>query len=146
MTDIVSPEVRSRMMRAIGPRNTQPEMRVRRFLHAAGLRYRLHVPGLPGKPDIVLPKYKCVIFVHGCFWHRHPGCRLATTPATRADFWSHKFEQNTARDAQVTKQLETNGWKVLVIWECETKCELSLNKLLQDIRNPGEQPAEPERM
>ena len=134
MTDIVSPEVRSRMMRAIGPRNTQPEMRVRRFLHAAGLRYRLHVPGLPGKPDIVLPKYKCVIFVHGCFWHRHPGCRYATTPATRQEFWSQKFQQNVLRDERVRIELAQAGWRVFVIWECETKDIEIMEALVQDIR------------
>ena len=134
MIDIVSPEVRSQMMRAIGAKNTAPEMRVRKFLHAAGLRYRLHVHNLPGKPDMVLPKFRCVIFVHGCFWHRHPRCALATTPATRPEFWNHKFEQNSARDIKVKALLEAEGWTVLVIWECETRSEDSLIKLLQDVR------------
>ena len=135
MTDIVSPEVRSRMMRAIGPGNTAPEMRVRRFLHSAGLRYRLHVSGLPGKPDIVLPKFRCVIFVHGCFWHRHTGCHLATTPATRPEFWSQKFQKNVERDHKVQTFLETAGWRVLTIWECETKSDAALHDLLFHIRN-----------
>lgn len=109
-------------------------MRVRRFLHAAGLRYRLHVPGLPGRPDMVLPKFKCVIFVHGCFWHRHPGCHLATTPATRHEFWSQKFQQNVLRDERVRAELEKAGWRVFVIWECETKHVEILEALEQDIR------------
>lgn len=123
------------MMRAIGPGNTAPEMRVRRFLHSAGLRYRLHVSGLPGKPDIVLPKFRCVIFVHGCFWHRHPGCHLTTTPATRPEFWNQKFEKNVARDHKVQTLLEEAGWRVLTIWECETKSEKILHDLLFRIRN-----------
>lgn len=129
MTDTVPPAVRSQMMRGIGAKHTAPEMRVRSFLHASGLRYRLHSSRLPGKPDIVLPKFRCVVFVHGCFWHRHPGCRFATTPATRPDFWRHKFEQNVERDARVQTSIEALGWRVLIIWECETKSVEALEKL-----------------
>ncbi|MEN5300694.1 very short patch repair endonuclease [Pseudomonas sp. TWI628] len=116
--DIVSKEVRSRMMAGIRGINTSPEMKVRRMLHRQGFRYRLHQEDLPGKPDLVLPRYRVCIFVHGCFWHRHPGCRNATTPRTRQDFWQAKFEQNVSRDARTKQQLLALGWRVIELWEC----------------------------
>lgn len=106
-------------MARIGQKNTKPELLVRGALHRLGFRFRLHKRDLPGRPDIVLPKYRTVIFVHGCFWHRHPGCRRTTTPATRKAFWLNKFEANIARDRKATETLERAGWNVLVLWECE---------------------------
>lgn len=119
--DRVDPKTRSRMMASIRGRNTRPELLVRRSLHAAGLRFRLHVKGLPGRPDIVLPGRRLVVFVHGCFWHRHPGCRFATTPATRQDFWASKFAANVARDHMNAKECQDAGWSVRTVWECETR-------------------------
>lgn len=117
--DVVSPAVRSSMMRGIRGANTQPEMAVRRYLHAAGLRFKLHDRALPGRPDIVLPRYRAVVFVHGCFWHRHSGCRFTTVPSTRPEFWSAKFAANVARDVATNARIAAAGWRVLVIWECE---------------------------
>lgn len=116
--DIVDCKTRSRMMSGIKGKNTRPELIIRKFLHAQGFRYRLHVSSLPGKPDIVLPRYKLCIFVHGCFWHRHDGCRYATTPKTRPAFWKKKFAANRQRDIQVKMQLHAAGWRVFEIWEC----------------------------
>ncbi|WP_197411517.1 MULTISPECIES: very short patch repair endonuclease [unclassified Sphingopyxis] len=112
---------RSAQMARIKGRDTKPEMRVRRALHAAGLRYRLHAKNLPGKPDIVLPSRRIAIFVHGCFWHRHPdpSCKLARMPKSRIDFWQNKLEGNRARDERNEAALRTTGWDVRVIWECE---------------------------
>ncbi|TAM10813.1 MAG: DNA mismatch endonuclease Vsr [Nevskiaceae bacterium] len=119
MTDVVDRATRSRMMAGIRGRDTKPELAVRRYLHARGLRYRIAPRDLPGRPDIVLPRWHAVIFVHGCFWHRHPGCQYATTPATRPEFWRAKFAANTRRDEQVRRELISGGWRVLVVWECE---------------------------
>ena len=129
MTDTVSPSTRSRMMRSIRATNTGPEVRVRRYLHAVGLRFRLHNRSLPGRPDISLPGRKIAIFVHGCFWHQHPGCPFATTPATRADFWQAKFATNKNRDAMVAEKLKSLGWQVLIIWECQANKEMELDAL-----------------
>jgi DNA mismatch endonuclease (patch repair protein) len=112
---------RSDIMRAVKRAHTKPEIIVRQALHALGLRFRLHRRDLPGSPDIVLPKFRTVVFVHGCFWHRHPDCRFATTPKSRQDYWLPKFEANIERDARKEAQLRELGWRVLVIWECETK-------------------------
>ncbi|MDG9924479.1 MULTISPECIES: DNA mismatch endonuclease Vsr [unclassified Pseudomonas] len=112
---------RGDLMRAVRRADTKPELRVRRVLHALGLRFRLHRKSLPGSPDVVLPKHRTVIFVHGCFWHRHPGCRYASTPKTRQEFWLPKFEANIQRDARKEAQLRELGWRVLVVWECETR-------------------------
>lgn len=143
MADVVSPEVRSRMMAAIGRKNTNPEMVVRKALHAAGFRFRLDVRTLPGSPDIVLPRWRTAIFVHGCFWHRHPGCARATTPATRPEFWQGKFDKNVERDARAQQALHETGWKVAVVWECalgkETAKE-SLQSLAGFIRKPARSP------
>lgn len=126
-------EARSRIMRAIRSKNTAPELVVRRFLHAAGYRFRLHRSDLPGKPDIVLPKHKAVIFVHGCFWHQHPNpdCRNAQMPRSNTAYWSPKLARNTARDHAAAEQLRTMGWRVFTIWECETKRLADLEKALQ---------------
>ena len=114
-------------MSGIRGKNTKPELVVRSFLHRAGLRFRLHAR-LPGKPDLVLPKHRAAVFVHGCFWHRHDGCRYTTTPANNAAFWQEKFAANVRRDAKVKQQLEELGWRVLVIWSCELD-ERSLARL-----------------
>ncbi|WP_165418619.1 very short patch repair endonuclease [Rhizobium ruizarguesonis] len=116
--DIVDKATRSRMMSNIRGRDTRPEVMLRKALHRLGFRFRLHVKGLPGKPDIVLPKYRASIFTHGCFWHRHHGCRLATSPATRAEFWNAKFTGNVERDGRVRDALNGAGWRVATVWEC----------------------------
>jgi len=109
------------MMSRIRSKNTKPEILVRKWLHKQGFRFRLHQKDLPGKPDIVLPKYRTVIFVHGCFWHRHPGCKRTTTPSTNTEFWEEKFRKNVDRDVRNRETLEALGWKVIVVWECEVK-------------------------
>lgn len=119
MPDIVSPATRSRMMREIRGKDTKPELRVRRFLHARGFRYRLHDRRLPGRPDLTLPKLRTVVFVHGCFWHQHSGCRFAARPATRVAFWAAKLSANTERDMRQRDLLTAAGWRVEVVWECE---------------------------
>lgn len=121
MADVHSKETRSYNMSRIKSGNTKPEMIVRRFLFKHGLRYRLHQKDLPGKPDIVLKKYKTVIFVHGCFWHSHKGCKYAVIPKTRTDWWSAKINKNVTNDESVLKRLSDIGWKVIVIWECMLK-------------------------
>ena len=118
MIDIVDKKTRSRIMSGIRGKNTRPEMVLRRALHARGLRYRVHVKEIPGRPDIVLPKYRAVVFVQGCFWHRHKGCRFATTPATRSDFWQAKFAANVERDRVVREALSSLGWRMAIVWEC----------------------------
>lgn len=132
MPDVVDPATRSRMMRGIRGRNTKPELVVRRYLHRAGFRYRLHVKSLPGTPDIVLVRYRAVVFVHGCFWHRHPGCRFAYLPRTRDDFWRDKLDGNVQRDVRSSDALREKGWRVMVIWECELT-DVRLNKLAMDL-------------
>ena len=129
MTDVVDVQTRSRMMSRIGGRDTAPERRVRRYLHAAGLRFRLCDRSLPGCPDIVFRNLRTAVFVHGCFWHRHDGCRFATTPSTRQDFWLSKFEANRRRDSRSAAELVAMGWSVFTIWECETRDELSIDRL-----------------
>jgi DNA mismatch endonuclease, patch repair protein len=118
LVDIVDPATRSRMMSGIRARNTRPEMRLRRELHALGFRFRLHAKDLPGKPDLLLKKHNVAIFVHGCFWHRHPDCRLASAPASNSGFWAEKFARNAERDMQATAALRNKGWRVAVVWEC----------------------------
>ncbi len=119
MTDIVDRATRSRMMSGIRGKDTGPERAVRSGLHRAGLRFRLNVGTLPGRPDIVLPRWKTVVFVHGCFWHRHPGCRFSYFPKSRVEFWRQKFRDNVVRDRQSAKALSAAGWKVQVLWTCE---------------------------
>jgi DNA mismatch endonuclease (patch repair protein) len=140
MVDIVSPEVRSRLMSGIQGKDTVPELVVRRYLHAAGLRFRTNVRSLPGTPDIVLPKYRSVVFVHGCFWHRHSSCRFATTPATRAEFWQTKFSANTARDRRDAARLRAAGWQVLTVWECQVGLTAALDRLFWRIVAAGASP------
>lgn len=118
--DIVDVETRSRMMGSVRQRDTGPEMLLRRALHREGLRFRVNDPRLPGRPDLVFPKFRAVVFVHGCYWHRH-GCRYSTMPATRTAFWLSKFEANRARDARVLSELGEAGWRTLVVWECALK-------------------------
>jgi DNA mismatch endonuclease (patch repair protein) len=112
---------RSRMMASIRGKNTLPERILRSLLFARRFRYRLHVRGLPGSPDLVFPKRKAVVFVHGCFWHRHEGCRYTTTPRTNEDFWMQKFQGNIARDRRHTEMLHALGWRVAIVWECALK-------------------------
>ena len=121
LTDIISKERRSWNMGRIRGRDTGPEMRVRSLLHGLGYRFRLHDKSLPGRPDIVLRRYHTVVFVHGCFWHRHAGCRYAYSPKSRTDFWEEKFARNVVRDQDVQSSLSTAGWRVVIIWECETQ-------------------------
>ena len=123
MADIVDKATRSRMMAGIRGKDTKPELQWRRALHAMGLRFRLHAPSLPGRPDLVFPKYRAVVLVHGCFWHRHADCRFATNPATRPEFWQTKFEANIARDKRNVTALLDGGWRVAVVWECALKLE-----------------------
>lgn len=120
-------------MSRIRGKDTKPEIRVRSMLHRMGYRFRLHRKDLPGEPDIVLPKYKTVIFVHGCFWHRHKGCKYAYTPKSRVKFWKDKFAETVKRDKQHLKQLKENGWEVFIVWECETKDMDKLKKIINKI-------------
>jgi DNA mismatch endonuclease (patch repair protein) len=120
MTDIVSPEKRSQMMSGIRAKNTRPEMIVRRALHARGFRYRIHVKDLPGKPDLVFPRYKSVLFIHGCFWHGHD-CHLFKMPGTRTEFWQAKIQKNRENDAKAKAALAALGWRVLEVWECDLR-------------------------
>ena len=141
MTDVHSPEVRSKNMRAIRSMDSQPEMLVRRFLHSHGFRFRLHESRLPGKPDIVLAKHRAVIFVHGCFWHRHE-CHLFKWPKSNAEFWRTKIEGNHLRDKKAVALLVQMGWRVLIIWECALKnrsaddVETVLNQVIHWARQP----------
>ncbi|MCD2323042.1 very short patch repair endonuclease [Sphingomonas sp. IC-56] len=120
-------------MRQIRARDTGPELIVRRALHARGLRFRLHRRDLPGTPDIVLPGRRLIVFVHGCFWHRHAGCRGCTTPSTRREFWQNKFDANVARDVRAAESLTATGWRVETIWECEARDPNSLSRRLDAI-------------
>lgn len=119
--DRLTPEERSRQMGRIRSKNTKVEMTVRRLVFAMGYRYRLHRADLPGRPDMVFPVRRKIIFTHGCFWHRHEGCKLAPLPKSRLDFWQTKFETNRKRDIRTQMSLHEQGWRVLVIWECELK-------------------------
>jgi DNA mismatch endonuclease (patch repair protein) len=119
LADTLSPKERSERMSRIRGKGSNPEMRLRRLVHGLGFRYRLHVKELPGKPDLVFPARRAVIFMHGCFWHRHEGCRLARLPKSKLDFWMAKLEANRQRDLIHQRQLLDLGWRVLVIWECE---------------------------
>lgn len=121
MPDVMSKAARSHLMASIRSKDTRPEMLVRRYLHAVGLRFRLHDRRLPGRPDLVLKRHRVAIFVNGCFWHRHPGCKLATETASNVAFWAAKFEANVSRDARARAALKELGWTPLTIWECEVK-------------------------
>lgn len=131
--DRITEKHRSWNMSRIRNKDTKPEILVRKKLHKLGYRFRLHRNDLPGCPDIVLPRLKTVIFVHGCYWHRHTGCKYAYTPKTRVDFWTRKFKENIKRDQQHLTMLSELGWRVGVIWECEAKDERMLELLIQDI-------------
>ena len=126
--DTFSKHKRSWIMRRVHSANTRPEIMVRSLLHRLGYRFRLHRTDLPGNPDIVLPKHRTVIFVHGCFWHRHPGCRRASTPASNQDYWLPKFRATVKRDKKNQAALRRAGWKVMVLWECQTKKPESLSR------------------
>jgi DNA mismatch endonuclease, patch repair protein len=134
--DIVASDVRSRMMSGIRGRNTKPERLVRSYLHKAGLRYSLHRNELPGRPDIVLRKYAAVVFVNGCFWHRHQGCRFAYRPKSNVKFWNEKISGNVRRDAQNYKRLRRLGWRVFVVWECGLDGTV-LDRLIRKIKATG---------
>jgi len=129
MADVHDKATRSYNMSRIKGRDTKPEMIVRRFLHANGFRYRLHVKDLPGKPDIVLPKYRTVIFMHGCFWHGHEGCKYFKLPGTRTEWWREKIEKNRQNDKKAAKNLQKENWAVIVINECQLKKD-KINKTL----------------
>lgn len=131
MVDRLTSEERSRNMSRIRSKGTGPERAVRSLLHRLGFRFRLNRSDLPGSPDIVLPKYHAVIFVHGCFWHRHKGCNLAATPKSNTAFWEQKFRNNVARDEHACLELAQTGWKTLVIWECELRDKMTLEARLR---------------
>jgi len=135
MSDTLSKERRSWNMSRVKGKDTKPEIMLRSMLHKSGFRFRLHDKRLPGKPDIVLPRYNAVIFVNGCFWHRHKNCKYAYTPKSRKDFWGKKFSDTVIRDAKKKKQLVEAGWKVIVVWECELKKspENVLNSLTEEL-------------
>jgi DNA mismatch endonuclease (patch repair protein) len=125
------------MMSAIRGKNTDPELRVRRHLHQSGLRYRLHDPRLPGRPDIVLPRYHTAIQVNGCFWHRHDGCEFAYTPSSNRRFWKKKFSENVERDKRSARRLHELGWRLIVVWECEASNSRRLDRIVRRIRSAG---------
>lgn len=137
MVDRLTPERRSWNMGRIRGGDTAPERIVRSTLHALGLRFRLHRRDLPGRPDIVLTRWKTVVFVHGCFWHRHAGCRFAYTPKSRIEFWSAKFAGNVERDARATATLRREGWRVITVWECETASGSALRRRMQRMFTGG---------
>jgi len=137
MADVHSKETRSYNMSRIRSKDTKPEMLVRKFLHKNGFRYRLHVKNLPGKPDIVLPKYKTVIFIHGCFWHGHEGCKKAALPTTRTEWWATKINSNIKNGDISVNSLVNTGWKVFVIWTCDlhkNKIDETLNNLIKELK------------
>lgn len=133
--DIWSSEKRSEVMSRIRNKGTKPEVTLRKALFARGFRYRVNVKTLPGKPDIVLPQYKTVIFVHGCFWHGHPGCKYAYTPKSNTEFWVNKISGNQERDAAVKRELEESGWKVIVVWECSIRHSKNFVNLVNGLCN-----------
>ncbi|NCC80305.1 MAG: DNA mismatch endonuclease Vsr [Clostridia bacterium] len=141
--DKISPEARSRNMSRIRGKNTEPEKYIRRLLYHAGFRYRIHFRELPGKPDMYFSKYRTILFINGCFWHRHEGCRFATTPKSNREFWESKFSRNVERDKAVYEKLEKEGYKVIVIWECTIRQMMKderhekkiLIELIEDIRD-----------
>jgi DNA mismatch endonuclease (patch repair protein) len=134
MADVHSKETRSYNMSRIRSKDTKPEMVVRKFLHKNGFRYRLHVKNMPGKPDIVLPKYKTVIFIHGCFWHGHEGCKKAALPETRKEWWAEKIGKNIINDINAEAALKATHWNIISIWQCQLKDDWQ-NKLLSALLN-----------
>lgn len=140
MTDTVSPNKRSQMMSGIRGKNTKPELLVRKALFSAGFRFRLHCRKLPGVPDIVLPKHRVAVFVNGCYWHRHDGCKFFKLPSTRVEFWKEKLNGNKKRDLLKSSALQAAGWRVLIIWECAVRDQTilkNLPKLFSDWLNGG---------
>ncbi|MDE5573041.1 MAG: very short patch repair endonuclease [Muribaculaceae bacterium] len=138
MSDVLTKEQRHRCMSNVKSKNTKPEIMVRKFLFSNGYRYRVNRKDLPGKPDIVLPKYKTVVFINGCFWHGHPKCKYATIPATNRDFWLAKINGNVERDKLTREKLSQLGWKVIDIWQCQLKPhekETTLNQLISNLSN-----------
>lgn len=131
MPDVFSKSKRSEIMSRIGQKDTKPEIVVRKLLHRMGYRYRLHRKDLPGTPDVVLPKYRKIIFVHGCFWHGHKGCSRAALPETNREFWERKIENNKTRDRLTMKELKKLGWKCFVIWQCQIKNLETLERKLR---------------
>lgn len=129
--DIVDHKTRSRMMASVKQVNTRPEKVVRSLLHKTGYRFRLHRRDLPGSPDIVLPRYRIAIFVHGCFWHGHPGCKYARRPASNRIYWNTKLDENITRDAKKIEQLKQLGWYVVIIWECQVKDPIQLREVIR---------------
>lgn len=138
MVDKVTPEQRSRNMSRVKGQDTAPEKAVRSLLHRMGYRFRLHSQDLPGRPDIVLRKYRTVIFVHGCFWHGHVGCPRAKRPTTNTEFWNAKIDGNIARDASAAASLRAQGWRVMTLWQCRIKNQGTLTAELQDFLIKGE--------
>lgn len=132
--DVVDPKTRSRMMAGIRGENTRPEILVRKALFAAGFRFRLHRRDLPGAPDIVMSWRRTVVFVHGCFWHQHKGCKFAKLPASRPEFWARKLSGNVARDSHVVRALNGGGWRVLIVWECATRDRIALASLRDTLK------------
>ncbi|MFA5296365.1 MAG: very short patch repair endonuclease [Methanoregulaceae archaeon] len=137
MVDTRTKEQRHKIMAAVRSKDTQPELLVRKYLWAHGIRYRLHLKSLPGTPDIVIPKLKIVIFVHGCFWHGHESCSLGRLPKSHLDYWKEKIEKNKNRDRKSLKQLKEMGWRVIIIWNCQLRtnknARISLPKILKEI-------------
>lgn len=142
MADVKTPEQRSRNMAAIKGKDTKPEMIVRKYLFARGLRFRIQVRKLPGNPDIVLPKYKTVIFVNGCFWHGHEGCRYFRLPKSNVEFWEEKIECNVARDVRNEAELKALGWRVIWVWECEIKTVAQRDEYLKHLYDRIVNPAQ----
>lgn len=130
--DTLTQRQRSEIMARVRSKNTRPELAVRRLLHGMGYRFRLHRASLPGKPDIVLPRHRVAVFVHGCFWHRHAGCAATRTPKSRVAFWREKFESNVKRDRAARRKLRGDGWRVLVVWECQLGDADQLRKTLHE--------------
>jgi DNA mismatch endonuclease (patch repair protein) len=146
MADVFTPKKRSEIMSRIGGKDTSPEIRVRRLLHALGFRFRLHRSDLPGKPDIVLPRHNKIILVHGCFWHGHPDCPRAALPTTNPEFWRAKIERNVTRDNRVCAKLRNLGWSVLIVWQCElTSIETIRGRLLKFLGGTGRSGPRPKR-
>jgi DNA mismatch endonuclease, patch repair protein len=136
--DVYDAQTRSAVMRAVKAKDTKPEMIVRRLLHRAGYRFRLHRANLPGKPDLTFPSRRKVIFVHGCFWHQHPGCRAADRPSSNTAYWRAKLDRNMERDKTTQEALERGGWRTLIVWECQTRNPDALLTLLTDFLNRDE--------
>ena len=135
--DKLDPERRSANMARVRGKDTGPEIRVRKVAHSLGMRFRLHRRDLPGTPDLVFPKHKLAVFVHGCFWHRHHACKRATMPTTRPEFWAAKFEATKVRDARQSAELNVAGWKTLVLWECELRDAVSIERKLTEAVRVG---------